>query len=459
MRAVPLTWEVTDGAGTIVNAPSATGEDGTAGAFFRGDVTPGYSYSQHSVKVSSPAGEVVFLQTTGVSRLPNGSMAELPSVQLLTPSEEDRTLSGEAGSIIPKAISVRVFVVGGMQSGQPVKGVEFRIVNADDPEQEAPAECASSAVTDDTGTAVCDLRLSGAPGIYRIAANVGEARITPGIMLTVRPAAQQPVPSKPPVPPKPPVQPEPPVQPKPPVQPPAPAPAIRSITNAASFAEGVVSPGEIITIFGENLGPATAVSLKVDASGLASRSLGGAMVYFDGVAAPVTYACATQISAAVPYGLAGRQTTEVTVEFKGGRSTPVRLRVMDSAPGLFVYSSGSETFAAALNENGSTNGPGNGAAPGSVMVFYATGEGQTDPPGVDGKVAGAELPKPVLPVSVKFGGVPGEVLYAGGAPGMVAGMMQINARVPDGMPSGTTVPVSIVVGEALSQPNVMVAIG
>jgi uncharacterized protein (TIGR03437 family) len=440
---VPLKWEVVEGAGTIVNPPGATGDDGFAGAYFRGDVSPGYSIARHTIRVSSPCGDVRFGQVTGVSRLPNGSMAELPSVQIVKPPEEDRTLSGEAGSVIEKAISLRLFVVGGMQSGQGVGGVEFRIVNPDDPEGTAAAECVASAVTGDTGTASCDLRLTGEPGIYRISAKVGEARITPGIMLTIKPAVARP---KPPAihPPK--VEPEP------------AAIEVKAITNAASFAEGGVAPGEIVTLFGANLGPAAAVGLQLDANGMVQRSLGGVSVLFDGLAAPLVYVSAGQISAVVPYGVAGKESVECSVEQDGRRSKPVRVRVAEAAPGLFAYRSGDRVFAAALNQDGSTNGPGNGAEPGSIVVFYATGEGCTEPDGVDGKVAAVSFPKPRLAVAVKFGGVPAEILYAGAAPGMTAGVMQINARLPQGFPAGSFVPVAVSVGGAVSQGDVVVAV-
>ena len=91
------------------------------------------------------------------------------------------------------------------------------------------------------------------------------------------------------------------------------------------------------------------------------------------------------------------------------------------------------------------------------MVLFGTGEGQTNPPGVDGKLAAGVFPKPVLPLSVRIGGVNAEILYAGAAPGLVAGVIQVNARVPDGVPSGD-VPVLVTVGSASSHPELTVAV-
>ena len=48
--------------------------------------------------------------------------------------------------------------------------------------------------------------------------------------------------------------------------------------------------------------------------------------------------------------------------------------------------------------------------------------------------------------------------YAGAAPGQVAGILQVNVRVPADVPKGTSVPVSITVGAATSQAGVTLAI-
>ena len=94
-----------------------------------------------------------------------------------------------------------------------------------------------------------------------------------------------------------------------------------------------------------------------------------------------------------------------------------------------------------LNQDYSANSAARPAVAGSVLVLYATGEGQTQPAGVDAKVATgavASLPKPLLPVSATVGGKVADVMYAGAAPGYIAGLMQINLRLPAGLPSGTS---------------------
>ena len=67
------------------------------------------------------------------------------------------------------------------------------------------------------------------------------------------------------------------------------------------------------------------------------------------------------------------------------------------------------------------------------------------------------IPKPLLPVTVTIGGKNAEVHYAGAAPYMVAGVIQINATVPTDIPAGNA-EVVIKVGSNSSQPGVTLAV-
>jgi uncharacterized protein (TIGR03437 family) len=93
-----------------------------------------------------------------------------------------------------------------------------------------------------------------------------------------------------------------------------------------------------------------------------------------------------------------------------------------------------------------------------VVVLWGTGEGITDPPGVDGRPAVDVLPKPVGPVSVEIGGLPAEVLYAGAAPGNIPGLFQINARISPDVTPGDRVLLRVKVGNRTSQDGVTVAV-
>ena len=233
------------------------------------------------------------------------------------------------------------------------------------------------------------------------------------------------------------------------------APVLSQVVNAASGAPGAVSPGELISLFGTNLGPVTPGLLTLTAQGSVGTTLSGVQVMFNGNPAPLIYVSATQINAVVPYEVSGLATTSVVVTFNGVAAAALQLNVVAAAPGIFFFPNG--TQAAALNQNGSGNGTASPAAKGSTIVLYATGEGQTNPLGVTGSVTGATLKKPTAAVSVTVGGLPATVAYAGSAPGLVSGVLQLNVIVPTGVASGV-VPVVLTIGGVATQQNVTVAI-
>ncbi len=94
-------------------------------------------------------------------------------------------------------------------------------------------------------------------------------------------------------------------------------PTITGVVNAASFAAGAVSPGELISIVGTNLGPAAPAYLTLDANGNVATSLGGVTVQVGGTAAPLIYASRTQINAVVPYEISGPLVLPVSVTNQG----------------------------------------------------------------------------------------------------------------------------------------------
>ncbi len=113
-------------------------------------------------------------------------------------------------------------------------------------------------------------------------------------------------------------------------------PAIPSqgIVSAASYQGGGVAPQELVTLFGSNLGPAAAQFPIVNALGFVDTIAGGTRVLFDGVAAPMIYALAGQVSAVVPAGVQARTSTQVQVEYLGIRSDPVTLPVVTAKPAI-----------------------------------------------------------------------------------------------------------------------------
>jgi uncharacterized protein (TIGR03437 family) len=230
------------------------------------------------------------------------------------------------------------------------------------------------------------------------------------------------------------------------------------LADAASFTTGSIAPGEIITIFGSGLGPDTLAQLRLNAAGLVDTTLAGSRVLFDGVAAPVIYTTNQQLSVVVPYSVASKTSVPVVVEYAGVASAAVTMPVAASRPGIFTMDVSGSGQGAILNEDGSVNSAANPARKGSIVTIFATGEGQTAPGGIDGKLAAGTLPAPVLPVSAAIGSIAADVLYAGAAPTLVAGVFQVNLRVPSNAPTGGATSVVVRVGGAASQAGVTLAI-
>lgn len=211
---------------------------------------------------------------------------------------------------------------------------------------------------------------------------------------------------------------------------------VSAVTNAASNLAAAVAPGELVVLYG---------------SGLAAVQT----VLFNGVAGPLLYATQGQVGAVAPYAVAGAS-VQVVVQSAAAASAPVAVAAAPTSPGVFTEDGSGRGQAAAWNEDGTRNGAAASAPAGSVLSLYATGEGQTLPAGVDGKLAAAPLPQPVARVTVTVGGLPAEVRYAGGAPGLIAGLMQVNVVVPAGLAG--VVPVVLTAGGVASQAGVTVAV-
>jgi uncharacterized protein (TIGR03437 family) len=240
------------------------------------------------------------------------------------------------------------------------------------------------------------------------------------------------------------------------------APTVVAIQNAASSAPTSVSPGLNIVIYGTNMGPATLANYQIAANGAFSTTVAGTEVLFDSVPAPIIYTRNNQVSVMVPYELLGRVTTQLTVSYNGVVSTPLQLKVVDSAPGIYTINQSGTGQGAILNQNGTVNGASNPEAVGNVIQIYATGEGQISPPGVTGSITTSKppFPAPVLPVTANIGGVEvpsANIAYAGEAPGLISGVLQVNVVIPPGVPSGPATLI-IRVGGTASQSGVTAAI-
>ena len=240
---------------------------------------------------------------------------------------------------------------------------------------------------------------------------------------------------------------------------------VSSVTSAAGPALGVIAPGEIVKIYGTGLGPAVGAQFSVDpATGMVDSTLAGTRAcYSEAIAAPILYASATQVNAIVPYEIAGQAQVALQVTYQSSPSAQtstsavLTLQVAGAAPGVFTVSKTGSGQAAAINQDGSLNGPSNPAPKGSYVSVYFTGGGQTNPSGVTGSVNTEVLKYLLQTPSVTVGGQTAPVTFAGAAPDYVDGLNQLNIRLSNNTPAGSQ-PISITAAGVSSPPVATIAI-
>jgi uncharacterized protein (TIGR03437 family) len=153
-----------------------------------------------------------------------------------------------------------------------------------------------------------------------------------------------------------------------------------------------------------------------------------------------------------------RSNTQLQVEYQGTRSSPIALTVAAAAPAIFTANQSGKGQGSILNQDYTVNSAAAPAAMGSVIMIYATGGGAMASAVLDGSIAQPPFAALSQNVVVRIGGVPAQVLYQGAAPGIVQGVLQINAVVPNGIAPGDTVPIELTIGGVTSPAGVTLAV-
>ena len=212
---------------------------------------------------------------------------------------------------------------------------------------------------------------------------------------------------------------------------------VSGVVNGASMAPGPVSPGEVVTLFG-------------------SIAASSPTVLFNNVPATVLYGGLNQVNAIVPFGLDVSKPAQVEVR-QSGTSLRTTVPVAAAAPGVFTQSTTGIGPGAILNPDYSVNSISRPAAPGSAIMIYATGFGALNPLPADGQIARVLATTP-NPVTATIDGVPAQVLYAGAAPNLINGTVQVNVQIPPGAQTNPAAPLNLVMGSFATPPGVTVAI-
>jgi uncharacterized protein (TIGR03437 family) len=212
-----------------------------------------------------------------------------------------------------------------------------------------------------------------------------------------------------------------------------------------------LAPGEIFVLTGAGLGPVQGIGAAPNAAGSYPTSLGGVQVLFNSQPAPLLFVQANEIHAVAPLYVPSNPALQVQY---GSQSTvPLDVPLANVNPGIFTVSG----QGAIINQDGTVNTTANPASLGSIVSIYATGTGYLEVPLTDGQLT--PIPPPYITTQfadqVTFAGVAGVTLWSGSAPGLIAGVTQINVQLPASLPSGTAlgaVPVILNAAGALSPP-------
>lgn len=197
------------------------------------------------------------------------------------------------------------------------------------------------------------------------------------------------------------------------------------VLNAASLLPGPIAPGEMITLLGLIPQPSPTVSIN-------------------GVPVPIIYSDSYQLNAVVPFGL--NTTADATLAVQGSdQAVNLTIPTAATAPAVFAQSGSGVGPGAILNQDFTVNSSSNPASRGSVIMIYATGLGTLQSAPIDGQPVNDAIPT-TLPVTAAIGNVTAPVLYAGSAPGLIAGLIQINVGIPAELAPAAETLVSLTVG-------------
>jgi uncharacterized protein (TIGR03437 family) len=231
-----------------------------------------------------------------------------------------------------------------------------------------------------------------------------------------------------------------------------------AVVNAANFLPRGISAGEIISIFGGNLGPAAGAAGALNpVTGRLETLVRDVSVTINGLPLPLFFVRNNQINAIAPVEIAGLANVSLVVRYKQVASAARIVPVLSTNPGVFVFPE--TTQAIVLNANGSINGPGHRALRGEYISIFGTGQGGINPPLATGELArgGASLSFFQEDTVVRIGGVEAVVLFAGMAPNFT-GLFQINVFVPQGVAPGDAVSLEVRIGGREAQGGVTIAV-
>jgi len=228
-----------------------------------------------------------------------------------------------------------------------------------------------------------------------------------------------------------------------------PAPNPLAAVNAAAGSLKGLAPGSIAALYGTNL---VGVTAKAISAPPLPFTLGGTTLTISGpFPVALFYVSPLQIDFQVPFlEVFGSTPTTLTVT-QGSLSNTLNITLVPFAPAIFTTNSQGTGQAAALvgaslaAPTGAFSGS-HPAKPGDSVAIFCTGLGSvTNAPDPGAPALANPLSHTLGTPVVTLGGGKVSPTFSGLAPGFV-GLYQVNIQIPSGAPSGSAVPLVLMIG-------------
>jgi uncharacterized protein (TIGR03437 family) len=214
------------------------------------------------------------------------------------------------------------------------------------------------------------------------------------------------------------------------------------LTSVVSAADGVspVAAGGLLTVFGSGLSSAPLAASQFPLPGV----LGNSCLTFNDQSIPLMFVSFGQINAQAPLATGNGN---LVLHVPGAVSDPFNLNIQPAAPALFTDGGPAANLPVIIRgDDNLLVTPSHPVHHGDTLLIYLTGLGITSP------VVAAGLPAPSgplaqvqIPVTATLGGAGLSVLSANLIPGQ-AGVYQVSVSVPNNVPLGLGVPLTITQG-------------
>ena len=231
-------------------------------------------------------------------------------------------------------------------------------------------------------------------------------------------------------------------------------PTIAGVVSGASYATSGFSPGTIVTIFGNLIGPQTGVAFSVNSKGSLDSTLAGVTVSVGGTPAIPIFVQNGQVNVILPFTIGTGGQAPVTVTYNNLTTAAFNIPLTPADVQIFTANASGSGPGSILNQDFSVNTAANPAVAGSVIQIYGTGGGVLSPAVNAGDVAGDTLSNTDT-CTATVNGEAATVIYSGSAPGLVFGVDQFNVQLPADVKSGSA-KVVLTLGGSTSQSDVTV---